>query len=71
MFIFCFYLVSGGYDEWSQWSQCSKTCGAGEKTRARTCNNPSPANGGDSCTDQGLGDAFETSVCNGGACPSK
>ena len=64
-------LVAGGYSNWSQWSQCSKTCGVGEKTRNRSCTNPSPANGGSTCIAQNFGDASETSACNEGDCPSK
>ena len=71
MHIFFTNLVAGGYSDWSPWSECSKTCGIGEKTRERSCTNPSPANGGSTCVDQNLGDASETSSCNEGGCPSK
>ena len=64
-------LVSGGYSDWSQWSQCSKSCGVGERTRGRSCTNPPPTNGGSTCIAQNLGDASETSACNEGGCPSK
>ena len=71
LLIFYFHSVSGGYSGWTQWSQCSTTCGAGEKTRERTCNNPPPEHGGPNCLAQNLGDASETSVCNEGICPSE
>ena len=28
------------YDEWGEWGLCSVTCGPGEKTRMRTCQQP-------------------------------
>ena len=70
--IFTFiFLAQGGYTEWSEWSECTKSCGVGEKNRTRNCTNPPPANGGLSCVDQGLGDAEETVACNEDLCPSK
>ena len=69
--MFISFLVSGGYSDWTQWSQCSATCGLGHKTRERSCNSPLPAHGGPTCIDQGHGEASETSDCNEGPCPSK
>ena len=51
--------VDGG---WSQWGECSKTCGGG--TQTRTCTNPVPANGGADC--QG----GNTLACNVEECPA-
>ena len=45
--------VNGKYSSWSPWSECSSTCGLGQKKRTRTCNNPSPAYGGLDCTRYG------------------
>ena len=36
-------LVDGGFSGWSDWSACSKTCGAGQMTRSRTCTEPPPS----------------------------
>ncbi|XP_078334060.1 properdin-like [Crassostrea virginica] len=63
--------VDGGWSDWMIWSPCSVTCGEGVKTRARTCGNPAPSNGGKSC----VGDIYDTqscnnSICGGLVCPS-
>ena len=64
-------LEAGGYTYWSEWSACSKTCDGGVKNRKRSCTNPSPSNGGQTCVDQGLGPAEETAACYEDHCPSK
>ena len=64
-------IVDGKYTEWSQWSECTATCGGGTQTRHRSCTNPPPQNGGKSCLDQGLGPEIETQSCNVQPCPSK
>ncbi|KAK7500966.1 hypothetical protein BaRGS_00007846 [Batillaria attramentaria] len=57
--------LDGQWTAWSEWSECSATCGKGKKRRTRTCTDPAPLNGGDPC----LGDqqAFVdcTSLCPG------
>ena len=45
---------------WSRFGACSRACGGG--TYKRTCDNPTPANGGKGC----VGDAF--GACNTHAC---
>ncbi|XP_065179031.1 A disintegrin and metalloproteinase with thrombospondin motifs adt-2-like [Sycon ciliatum] len=50
--------VDGGWSVWSGYSPCSATCGFGSHMRTRSCNQPSPANGGRSCRPDGL--AVET-----------
>ena len=63
--------VDGKYTEWSQWTECTVTCGGGTQTRNRSCTNPPPQNGGKSCLDQGLGPEIQTQNCNVQPCPSK
>ncbi|MEE6517828.1 hypothetical protein FKM82_028335, partial [Ascaphus truei] len=50
---------NGDWSVWSQWSQCSVTCGKGTWERRRVCDNPAPICGG-VC----LGDEKELSVCD-------
>lgn len=57
--------VDGGWSDYEDWSTCTKTCGGGTQTRSRTCNNPSPANGGSNCA----GSASESQNCNTHFCP--
>ena len=44
-----FPTVDGHWSTWKAWGSCSKSCGHGTQTRARTCSSPAPANGGKSC----------------------
>ena len=64
-----FSTVDGKYTEWTNWTDCSMTCGGGTQGRTRTCTNPAPANGGRDCKDQG--EALETRECNTEPCPSE
>ncbi|TNN06222.1 Hemicentin-1, partial [Schistosoma japonicum] len=58
--------VSGSWSPWSPWSDCSSTCGTvGTQNRKRTCDNPTPSNGGRSCPGQEL----MVRACNRGPCP--
>uniref|UniRef100_A0A3B3Y4G4 Uncharacterized protein n=1 Tax=Poecilia mexicana TaxID=48701 RepID=A0A3B3Y4G4_9TELE len=41
--------VSGGWCEWSEWTPCSRTCGAESVSRYRSCSCPEPKAGGDPC----------------------
>ena len=60
--------VDGGWTQWSSWSNCSKTCGVGSRTRTRTCTNPAPKRGGADC----VGPNNSTKICNTTiACPGK
>ena len=53
------------YDDWSDWSACSVTCGGGEMTRQRG-EKRSATNGGQSCSSQGP--SFETADCGTQSC---
>lgn len=41
--------VDGGYGEWSDWTECSASCGGGYQTRTRLCDSPAPDHGGNDC----------------------
>ncbi len=59
--------VDGGWSEWGQWEPCSKSCGTGERTRSRRCENPVPLYGGQDCRGVGV----DSSTCNIRPCPSE
>ncbi|XP_031556840.1 uncharacterized protein LOC116293538 isoform X2 [Actinia tenebrosa] len=59
--------VNGNYTDWSEWSDCSRTCGGGIHIRTRQCINPSPKYGGSDCVY--YGDAREVVHCNPQPCP--
>jgi len=50
---------------WGAWGTCSKTCGNGQQTRQRKCNNPAPNCAGKVCT----GSNSESAVCRIKFCP--
>ncbi|XP_056632965.1 A disintegrin and metalloproteinase with thrombospondin motifs 7 isoform X1 [Diorhabda sublineata] len=58
--------IDGGWGEWSSWSDCSKTCGAGVSVKERECNHPTPAFGGKYC----VGERKRYRICNTQACPA-
>lgn len=57
--------VDGGWGNWTDWSECSRTCGSGISIQARVCDNPPPANGGTFCT----GKRTRYKTCNTDPCP--
>ncbi|XP_057291700.1 hemicentin-1-like [Hydractinia symbiolongicarpus] len=54
--------VDGGYGEWEKFGKCSVSCGTGQQTRTRPCNNPKPIANGNKC--DVLGPAEETRECD-------
>ena len=59
--------VHGGWVNWSGWSECSVTCGDGNRSRSRTCTNPVPSSDGRQC----IGAPKVSKSCNIKPCPSK
>lgn len=59
--------IDGNYSKWTEWSECSATCGGGFRSRARNCTKPSPRHGGKNCSE--LGPANETQECHTHGCP--
>lgn len=52
--------VNGQWSEWSKYSKCHEgECGNGTTSRSRSCNNPTPANGGNKC----VGSIYECKGC--------
>ncbi|KAM4592817.1 A disintegrin and metalloproteinase with thrombospondin motifs 7 [Odontesthes bonariensis] len=52
--------VHGGWAPWSEWSVCSRTCGAGIQSAERDCDNPVPKYRGKYC----LGERRRHRICN-------
>jgi len=63
----CGICVNGGYSNWTNFSECTKTCGGGQKYRKRLCDKPKPQNSGKNCSS--LGKPMESQTCNTDACP--
>lgn len=57
--------IDGGWSDWSAWSDCTVGCGGGTQTQTRTCTNPAPQYGGQSCQ----GPSSQTQTCNTNPCP--
>ncbi|XP_069066851.1 SCO-spondin-like [Pleurodeles waltl] len=56
---------NGNWSEWSPWTNCTRNCGEGIRTRVRSCDNPPLLGNGDYCEGAGL----EMETCNLGECP--
>jgi hypothetical protein len=63
------FTVNGGYSSWTLSSKCNVTCGKGEEIWRRSCNNPTPKNGGRNCTLFGKDVAYR--ICGGQPCPGR
>ncbi|XP_032193673.1 semaphorin-5A isoform X3 [Mustela erminea] len=59
------HTVNGAWSAWTSWSQCSRDCSRGIRSRKRVCNNPEPKYGGMPC----LGPSLEYQECNILPCP--
>ncbi|XP_039985266.1 A disintegrin and metalloproteinase with thrombospondin motifs 18 [Xiphias gladius] len=57
--------VHGQWSAWSQWSDCSRTCGGGVMYRERSCTSPRPQNNGKFCS----GSSRLNQLCNTRLCP--
>ena len=58
--------MDGGWGSWSEDASCSVTCGGGVKVRTRSCTNPKPQNGGNSCKgESSLKTPCNTDTCGG------
>ncbi|XP_078615573.1 uncharacterized protein LOC144884242 [Branchiostoma floridae x Branchiostoma japonicum] len=54
--------VDGNWSQWTSWSSCDVTCGFGNQSRNRSCDNPLPQHGGANCT----GTMEELRTCDSG-----
>lgn len=64
--IYLYPIVDGSWGSWGQWGTCSVTCGGGQWSRTRICDNPAPANGGQDCP----GASSDYGDCSTDACPT-
>ncbi|XP_037393266.1 SCO-spondin [Pygocentrus nattereri] len=55
----------GGWSEWTSWTDCTKSCGGGVRSRRRECDRPATEREGDFC--EGL--KTELIACNMDPCP--
>lgn len=55
----------GGWGQWKQWEECSRTCGGGVQKAYRECDNPKPSHGGRYC----VGQRERYRSCNSVDCP--
>ncbi|KAJ8979150.1 hypothetical protein NQ317_016770 [Molorchus minor] len=58
--------IDGGWGEWSSWSECTRSCGAGVSVMKRVCDHPRPTAGGRFC----VGERKRYRICNTNACPT-
>lgn len=61
--IFSSLAVDGNWAEWTEWRECSATCGGGFHSRSRICT--APKHGGKNCS----GKPDQTRPCNTQSCP--
>lgn len=58
------FAVHGNWAEWSDWGDCTVTCGGGQRRRFRTCSNPAPKHHGRPC----IGNSQVTETCSEQRC---
>ncbi|XP_053387774.1 fibrinogen C domain-containing protein 1-like isoform X2 [Mercenaria mercenaria] len=70
----------GSWDSWQMWSNCSADCGAGFRTRSRTCTNPTKSPFGRYCPGHSIDiescvnetcEICQSRPCHAGICRSK
>nr|XP_021185762.2 uncharacterized protein LOC110373004 [Helicoverpa armigera] len=52
--------LDGGWSGWGSWGPCSQSCGAGRRSRTRTCTRPIPQGAGKAC----VGPRTEVGSCH-------
>lgn len=57
--------IDGGWNNWSEWGPCSRSCGGGVSIQTRECDHPPPAHGGSFC----VGQRARYKTCNNDPCP--
>ncbi|RVE74247.1 hypothetical protein OJAV_G00020100 [Oryzias javanicus] len=57
--------IDGAWASWSEWSACTRTCGAGVQSAERECDNPVPKHRGKYC----LGERRRHRICSAAPCP--
>ncbi len=53
------------YGEWSDWTQCTKSCGGGSRRKVRECQLPEARGGVEGC----FGESEVEEICNPQVCP--
>lgn len=59
-YVVCKIIVNGSYGNWSDFGDCLGSV----QVQTRSCDSPTPVNGGLTCIEQGLGSNFNTTACN-------
>ncbi|WAR30605.1 HMCN1-like protein, partial [Mya arenaria] len=57
--------IHGGWTEWSDYGECSASCGGGHRRRFRSCSSPPPSTNGRLCS----GAIDDSQTCNSQPCP--
>ena len=59
--------MDGAWSSWGEFGPCSVTCSDGFRSRFRSCDNPPPADGGDTCP----GPGEDKEPCKDKECPGR